>query len=63
MKKKDEKKIRVGFYFPEELMEEIEDVIALYRLKKRKKLLKSEIVKNAIRDYLEKLRHELEDKS
>jgi len=63
MKKGDEKKIRVGFYFPEELMEEIEDIIALYRLKRRKKLLKSEIVENAIRDYLEKLRRELEDKS
>jgi len=63
MKKRDEKKIRVGFYFPEELMEEIEDIIALYRLKRRKKLLKSEIVENAIRDYLEKLRRELEDKS
>ena len=63
MKKGDEKKIRVGFYFPKELMEEIEDIIALYRLKRRKKLLKSEIVENAIRDYLEKLRRELEDKS
>ncbi|GAB6075299.1 hypothetical protein [Desulfurobacterium crinifex] len=57
----EEKKVRVGFYFPEKLVEEIEDVIALYRLKKRKKLLRSEIVEEAVRKYLQELRKELEN--
>ena len=52
-------KVKFTFYIPRELADRMEEVIALYRLKKKEKLTKSHIVEEALKEKLLKLEKEL----
>jgi len=54
-------KVKITFYVPRELSERLERVIALYRLKKGKKLTKSEVIERALEKELEKIERELSE--
>jgi hypothetical protein len=47
------------FYLPKELVEELEKIIALYRIKKNKKLTKTEVVEKALEKEIKRLKEEL----
>lgn len=47
------------FYVSKELADRLEELIALYRLKKKVKLTKSQIVEEALKKELERLEREL----
>ena len=52
-------KVKFTFYVSEELADKLEEVIALYRLKRKEKLTKSQVMEEALREKLEKLEKEL----
>ena len=52
-------KVKFTFYIPESLADKLERLIALYRLKKKKKLTKSYIVEEALKKELGRLEEEL----
>jgi hypothetical protein len=48
------------FYLPKELVDELEKLLALYRIKKGKKLTKTEVVEKALEKEIERMKEELE---
>jgi len=52
-------KVQLTVYVPKELAEEFEEVIAAYRLERKEKLTKSEVVTQALRRELRRLKRQL----
>ncbi len=54
-------KVKFTFYIPKELSDRLEEVIALYRLRKKEKLTKSHIVEEALKEKLEELERSIKE--
>ncbi len=52
-------KVQLTVYVPKELAEELEEVIAAYRLERKEKLTKSDVVTQALRRELGRLKRKL----
>ena len=52
-------KVQLTVYVPKELSEELEEVIAAYRLRRKEKLTKSEVAARALRKELGHLKRQL----
>ena len=57
--KRTKGEVKVGYFLSREVVEKLDRIVALLTLK-GKKVMKSEIVEQALREYLDKLERELE---